>query len=162
LTLVTGPVESIPRQRAPAELTDEQAAVWNRVTASQPADHFRKDEDNLVQYCRHVIEARDIAGTIRMLKASISEMSSADGTSPLAVMLSATKTLDQLQKMQERESRAIATLATKMRITQQAITNHRGNHIEAKKPWSSNNARGVAAGPSRSRACAGRRSARKN
>jgi hypothetical protein len=136
LTLV-GSVESIPRQRAPAELTDEQAAVWNRVTASQPADHFKKDEDNLVQYCRHVIEARDIAGTIRMLnnKASIAEMSRAEGTSPLAVILSATKTLDNWLKMQERESRAIAALATKMRITQQATTNHRGNKIESKKPW---------------------------
>jgi hypothetical protein len=130
-----GLVLEIPRQRAPAELTDEQAAVWNRVTASQPADHFLKDEDNLVQYCRHVIEARDIAGTIRMLKASISEMSRAEGTTPLAVILSATKTLDNWLKMQERESRAIATLATKMRITQQATTNRRGNKIEAKKPW---------------------------
>jgi hypothetical protein len=37
--------------------------------------------------------------------------------------------------MQERESRAIASLATKMRITQQATTNHRGNKIESKKPW---------------------------
>jgi hypothetical protein len=105
------------------------------VTASQPADHFLKDEDNLVQYCRHVIEARDIAAAIRMLKASIAEMSRAEGTSPLAVILSATKTLDNWLKMQERESRAIAALATKMRITQQATTNHRGNKIESKKPW---------------------------
>ena len=105
------------------------------MTAFQPAAHFRKDEPNLVLYCRHVIDARDIAGTIRMLKASISEMSRAEGTTPLAVILSATKTLDNWLKMQERESRAIATLATKMRITQQATTNHRGNKIKARKPW---------------------------
>ena len=133
LTLVTGPVESVPRQRAPAELTDEETEVWNAVVASQPADWFRKGEPNLVQYCHHVIEARYIAGTIRMIKASISEMSRAEGTSPLAVILSATKTLDNWLKMQERESRAIAALATKMRITQQATINKRGNRI-ARKP----------------------------
>jgi hypothetical protein len=39
--------------------------------------------------------------------------------------------------MQERESRAIAMLATKMRIAQQSTTNHRGNKrpSAARKPW---------------------------
>ena len=53
----------------------------------------------------------------------------------IAIMLSAVKAFDRLQKMQERESRAIASLATKMRITQQATINQRGNRIESKKPW---------------------------
>ncbi len=34
---------------------------------------------------------------------------------------------DKILHMQDRESRAIAMLATKMRISQQATTNHRGN-----------------------------------
>jgi hypothetical protein len=45
---------------------------------------------------------------------------------------------DKLLQMQERESRAISTLATKMRISQQATTNHRGNKIRpaaARKLW---------------------------
>jgi hypothetical protein len=49
-------------------------------------------------------------------------------------MISATEPLGRLQKMQERESRAIASLATKMRITQQATINKRGNKIESNKP----------------------------
>jgi hypothetical protein len=50
-------------------------------------------------------------------------------------MLSTVKSFDRLQKMQERESRAIASLATKMRVSQQSTTNHRGNKIEGRKPW---------------------------
>jgi hypothetical protein len=49
-------------------------------------------------------------------------------------MLSTTEPLDHLHKMQARESRAIASLATKMRITQQATINQRGNRIARKSP----------------------------
>jgi hypothetical protein len=58
---------------------------------------------------------------LEALQGSIAEMASeaaANGASPMAVMISATEPLDRLQKMQERESRVIASLATKMRITQ--------------------------------------------
>src|SRR6266853_3008173 len=109
-----GLVLEIPRQRAPAELTDEQAAVWNRVTASQPADHFKKDEDNLVQYCRHVIRARRFAEMIEALEQSMAEMAEEPGASRLAIMLSASKRLGDLCKNQDRESARIAFLATKM------------------------------------------------
>jgi len=53
----------------------------------------------------------------------------------MAVMLAAAKALDRLQKMQERETRAITSLATKMRLTQQSTRTHRGNKIESRKPW---------------------------
>jgi hypothetical protein len=45
---------------------------------------------------------------------------------------------DRLLHMQDRESRAIAMLATKMRISQQSTTNHRGNSKKSpRKPWES-------------------------
>jgi hypothetical protein len=137
LALVTGPINEIPRQPAPTELNAEQAVVWSNVVASQPADWFNSaTKPILVQYCRHVVSARRIAELISELEESVAaEMPETDGAERLLVMMSAVKALDRLQKMQERESRAIASLATKMRITQQAITNHRGNHIQAKKPW---------------------------
>jgi hypothetical protein len=72
------------------------------VTASQPADHFKKDEDNLVQYCRHVIRARRFDEMIQALEQSMAEMAEEPGASRLAIMLSASKTLGDLCKNQDR------------------------------------------------------------
>jgi hypothetical protein len=81
------------------------------------------------------VAARRAAELIKALEASTAEMSAVDGANQLAITLSASAEFDRLLKMQERESRVIASLATKMRITQQATTNHRGNRIESKKLW---------------------------
>jgi hypothetical protein len=135
LVVVPNPAEAISRQRAPGELTKEQAGIWNAVVAAEPADWFSGSTRPLLsQYCRHVLAARRLAEMIAMLEAEIATKS-AEQSERLAVMLSAAKAFDRLLKMQERESRAIASLATKMRVTQQATTNHRGNKIETKKPW---------------------------
>jgi hypothetical protein len=135
LTVVPALVGAVPRQRAPSELSKEQAGIWNAVVAAEPADWFSgSTRPLLVQFCRHIIAARRVAEMVATLEADIATKS-AEQSERLAVMLSAAKALDRLLKMQERESRAIASLATKMRITQQATTNHRGNKIEAKKPW---------------------------
>jgi cell division protein ZapA (FtsZ GTPase activity inhibitor) len=80
------------------------------------------------------VAARRVAEMIATLEAEIGAKS-AEQSERLATMLSAVKAFDRLQKMQEREGRAIASLATKMRISQQATTNHRGNKIESRKPW---------------------------
>jgi hypothetical protein len=132
---VSNRVEAIPRQRAPSELTKEQAGIWNAVAAAEPADWFSgSTKPLLVQYCRHIFAARRIAEMVATLEAEIAAKS-AEQSERLTIMLSAVKAFDRLQKMQERESRAIASLATKMRISQQATTNHRGNKIESRKPW---------------------------
>jgi hypothetical protein len=136
LALVTARIDAIPRQKAPAELSEEEAEVWNAIVAAEPADWFSASTRPLLtQYCRHIVAARKTAFLLRALQAEIASACGAPGANALAEMLGAAKALDRLQKMQDRESRAIATLATKMRITQQATTNHRGNTIEAKKPW---------------------------
>jgi hypothetical protein len=133
---VPAALKQTPRQRPPAELTREQAAVWNAIVRAEPADWFSAStRPVLVQYCRHIVAARRAAEMIKALEASITTMSAVDGANPLAITLSAAEEFDRLLKMQERESRVIASLATKMRITQQATTNHRGNKIESKKPW---------------------------
>jgi hypothetical protein len=134
--VVPAAVEQIPRQRPPAELTREQAAIWNAIVRAEPADWFSAStRPVLVQYCRHIVAARRAAEMIKALEASIAEMSAVDGANQFAITLSASEEFDRLLKMQERESRVIASLATKMRITQQATTNHRGNRIESKKLW---------------------------
>ncbi len=118
------PVELMERQYAPHDINDEETEVWVAVVEANPADWFNPSTRPLLsQYCRHVIQARRIAELI--------ERATGDPT------LSVTD-YDRLLKMQERESRAISSLATKMRISQQATTNHRGNKKQSsasRKPW---------------------------
>lgn len=117
------PVETIERQRPPHDLTDEEVEVWAAVVNSEPADWFSPATvPVLAQYCRHVIQARRIGQLIER------------ATSDQALEIG---DYDRLLKMQERESRAIKSLATTMRISQQATTNHRGNKrpSAARKPW---------------------------
>ena len=93
------------------------------IAEAEPADWFSKSNGPLLaQYCRHVVRARRIAELVQQ----------AEDDAALQV-----KDYDRLLKMQERETRAISGLATKMRISQQATTNHRGNKrpTEARKPW---------------------------
>lgn len=118
-----GPVETVARLRAPHDLTDEETEVWAAVVESHPADWFDPSTAPMLgQYCRHVIHARRVAELIER----------AVGNPELAI-----KDYDRLLKMQERESRAIASLATKMRIAQQSTRTHRGNAAPAtlEKPW---------------------------
>lgn len=113
---IPAPVEVIPRQQAPHDLTAEETEVWLTVVNALPADWLSPPAvPVLTQYCRHAIHARRIAELIECQT----------GNPDLLIA-----EYDRLLKMQERESRAIASLATKLRLTQQATTNHRGN----KKP----------------------------
>lgn len=116
-------IETIQRQRPPHHLTDEEVEVWHSVVNSEPADWFTPgNAPMLAQYCRHVIQAHRIADLIER----------ATGDPKLKITA-----YDRLLKIQERESRCIASLATKMRISQQATTNHRGNKkpSASSKPW---------------------------
>lgn len=109
-------VEMVERVKPPHDLNDEETEVWVAVTEAEAADWFTPATVPLLaQYCRHVVRARHVAHMI--------ERYSGDGAT----------TLDDYNKlllMQARESMAICTLATKMRLSQQSTTNHRGN----KKP----------------------------
>lgn len=119
-------IETVPRQRPPHDLTDEEVEVWAAVVGAEAADWFSPSTVPLLaQYCRHVVQAKRIA---ELLEKATSDPS-------LSI-----EDYDRILKMQERESRAIATLATKMRIAQQSTTNHRGNRkpSQIRKPWESN------------------------
>ena len=100
------PVEIVQRPDAPYDLTDEQAKEWWAVVERLPADWFpRETHGMLTQYCRHVVAARRVAQLI----ANAEKFKAIDVAE-----------YDQLLKMQEREGRAISSLATRMRISQQA------------------------------------------
>jgi hypothetical protein len=99
-------VETLRRPDPPEELTEEQAAEWQAVVNRLPADWFpRETHQLLAQYCRHVVCARRVAQLI--------EQAEADDEFDI-------KYYAQLLRMQELESRAMSSLATRMRMTQQA------------------------------------------
>lgn len=123
LAVVQNVTEIVPRPVAPDDLTDEQAAEWDAIVARLPADWFPRETHGLLkQYCRHAVEARRIAQLVDQLCAG----------EDFDVMA-----YDKLLQMQEREGRAMSSLATRMRLTQQATFDKerkKGKPV-ARKPW---------------------------
>lgn len=118
-------IQTIERPQCPHDLNDEEAEVWFTVINRLPADWFPAETHPLlIGYCRAVIQARRIAEWM--------ERATSD---PELVFSDYAKIL----KQQREQHASIAMLATKMRISQQATTNHRGNHkqISPAKPWES-------------------------
>jgi hypothetical protein len=115
-------IQVVERQKPSHDLTDEEVEVWHAVVSTVPADWFDRGTAPLLsQYCRHVVQARRLAELI--------EKATSDADLQIT-------DYDRLLKMQQRESGAICSLATKMRISQQSTTNHRGNKTEEnRKPW---------------------------
>lgn len=123
LSVVTSDgISPVERPRAPRELTAEQATEWREVVNHMPADWFPREAHSLLaQYCRHVVAARRVAQLI----------DAAEGADEFDV-----EEYDRLLKMQEREGRALSSLATRMRITQQATYDKtRKKPKQVSKPW---------------------------
>lgn len=116
-------VSAIERPDAPYDLTDEQADEWWAVVNRMPADWFpRETHAMLAQYCRHVVAARRVAQLV-------ADREGRKGSLDI-------EEYDRLLKMQEREGRAISSLATRMRISQQATYDpKRKKPTETRKPW---------------------------
>lgn len=105
IATVTTALETVQRPDAPYDLTDEQTQEWWAVVNRMPADWFPRETHGLLaQYCRHVVAARRLAQLI--CEAEKSKAFSIED-------------YDRLLKMQEREGRAMSSLATRMRLTQQ-------------------------------------------
>lgn len=122
---IAGAVSRLERPSPPSELTEEQAVEWWAVVNRMPANYFpRETHPLLVQYCRHVVQARRVAQLITATESSPS----------LDV-----EVYGKLLKLQEAEGRAISSLATRMRLTQQATVNAKVQKPldlgAAKKPW---------------------------
>ena len=117
-----GGIESVKRPDAPQELSAEQAAEWDAVVNRLPADWFpRETLPMLSQYCRHVVAARHIGQLIAAAESG-DELDLAK--------------YDLLLRMQEREGRALSSLATRMRMTQQATYDpKRKKPTQEKPPW---------------------------
>jgi chaperone required for assembly of F1-ATPase len=114
-------VEKIHRPDAPYDLTDEQTEEWWAVVNRLPADWFpRETHAILSQYCRHVVAARRLAQLVAAEEAGELDLDR----------------YDQLLRMQEREGRALSSLATRLRITQQATLSAKAKKpTQVRKPW---------------------------
>lgn len=111
------------RPDPPAELTDDEADVWLSVVSVMAADWFTPETQPLLeQYCRHVCAARYVAQMIKK--------ASEDPDTTL-------KKFSALLKIQREESKAISSLATKMRLTHQATRPKMGTQKPTAelKPW---------------------------
>ena len=117
-----GGIESVRRPDPPPELSPEQAAEWDAVVNRLPADWFpRETLPMLAQYCRHVVAARHVGQLIAATESGDE--------------LDLSK-YDMLLRMQEREGRALSSLATRMRMTQQSTYDpKRKKPTQEKPPW---------------------------
>lgn len=118
------PINGVDRPAPPTTLTDEQQAVWLKVVDALPADWFRPESvEVLVQYCRHAVTARRVAELIKQIESEVDFD---------------VEKYDRLLKMQEREGRALSSLATRLRITPQATRDSKSKKpSQVKRPWES-------------------------
>lgn len=96
------------RPKAPSALTDFQKAVWERTVANEAADTFRTAalQQLLTEYCRHVETADRLAKQVDRATGEGSNLSLQE--------------IDTLLRMRDRETKALADKATKLRLTNQS------------------------------------------
>jgi hypothetical protein len=114
------PVYTVPRQSLPPELAGDEAEEYLAIINAEEASWFtRGNRPLLVQYVRHVVQARRIS---ELLDGCIGRRET-----QLEYYLG-------LLTAQQRESAMIATLSTKLRLTPQAVRNPRGNLNSGQSP----------------------------
>jgi len=116
------------RPKAPADLTEFQAEVWERTVANESADVFKTAalQQLLKEYCRHVETADRLSKQV--------DRYTADGSN---YELSE---IDCLLRMRDRETKALADKATKLRLTNQSrytpgAAATASKKEAGKKPW---------------------------
>lgn len=118
------------RPDPPAELTPEQAEEWRAIVGRMPADWFtRENQAMLVDLCRHVVIARRVSEQIDAFDPEW--LADEEGL----------KRYDKLTSILERHTRTIASLSTRMRLTQQSRYNAAAANTASErakgpvKPW---------------------------
>ena len=130
LSVVAGSIDS--RSGPPYSLTKREAAIWRRVVASESATFFKTAavQELLAEFCRHADMAEFLSGWLaRYRDGDLSD----DDPPPLS--------FGKLLLSREREARAAAAMATRLRITNQAryqpsVAAVAAKHASpARKPW---------------------------
>lgn len=117
------------RPLAPLDLCDEAAAEWDAIVNRCPASWFPRETHALLSaYCRHVIASRRLSQLLHQHE---------HGEPGAAVDDAWIARYDILLRMREREARALSSLATRLRITQQATVDPRKKkgRQAGPRPW---------------------------
>jgi hypothetical protein len=95
---------------SPADLTEDEAVIWRAVVAGEPAEWFTTAATRglLKNYCRHQGTADKLTAVINLFE--VGWLKSADGV----------RRFNDLTRMRDREVHATVSLATKLRLTNQA------------------------------------------
>ncbi len=125
------PQELYPEERLMPllHLSDSERQVWLDVVNDQPATAFTQVHAPLLEnYCRHVVLGRVLSDEISNFDRGW--LADEEGL----------RRYDKLLSMHEREGRAASSLATRLRITRQAIDQQTVarsmiNQTKSKKPW---------------------------
>ena len=118
--------EIIKFPQAPAELTAEQSLIWNDIVHGLAADYFMEETFPLLaQYCKHITRARHLAQLVDKMEGK--KKLDADGI----------RAYRDLLRSEEEQTRAIAALATKMRLSQQSTYDRQRAKIrnDGDEPW---------------------------
>ena len=113
--------------KPPDDLRDEEVQIWRGIVESMDDDWLTVETHPLLaQYCRHTVRARRLAALIGALEQPEDEDAELD-----------LKEYTDLLKAEEVQSRALASLATKLRISQQSTYDRKKilPKGKKKKPW---------------------------
>jgi len=123
-------IGSAARLMAPVHLSDAERDVWMQVVNDQPAEAFTPTHAPLLEaYVRHIVQGRVLSDEV--LHFDRAWLADDDGL----------KRYDRLLGMIERETRAASSLATRLRLTRQAVDQQTIARAQAKhqgksrKPW---------------------------
>jgi hypothetical protein len=99
-----------PPRSPPSNLTEEQRGFWREILENLPANHIRSDcAPTLVELCRHLSYSAQIAEALNVLRSANLVGNDEDR-----------EVLVELLQLAREESRIIALLSTKLRLTNQA------------------------------------------
>lgn len=106
LSVVAGSIDGRPP--APRDLTDGQREIWDSTVANEAAETFKTAalQQLLKEYCRHVETAARLSAQVDRATDAGSNMEMDE--------------LDKLLRMRDRETKALADKATKLRLTNQS------------------------------------------
>jgi phage terminase small subunit len=117
------------RPPPPDGLTDGQARAWREIVESLPADWISPAQEPLLAaYCRHVSAADQLAEIINKFEPDLKQAGDL-------------QRLNKILAMRERETKALSSIATRMRLTSQSQMHPRtaaraiGGANGGPKPW---------------------------
>jgi hypothetical protein len=98
------PVAAVSRLEVPGGLTDEESALWQSVVESKPAEWFGEDSAPLLKEYVRAVGMCDVLDV--QIKAALAGGEAGE--------------VKALLDMRDKESKRVASLATKLRLTQQS------------------------------------------